>query len=132
MTRYSASGTHVSALDGRAVKAQLAASSTRASRARLSRAFDTARCQPGRPPGAGRVVRGAGLVPLHLPPAVSPRLALRSLLSAGRGRRVHSVGVCAVRGQCLPMKSSRRHAEVALQIPAPSLPYSVGVGRGGG
>ena len=67
----------------------------------------------------GRVVLCVALVPLHLPPAVSPRLALRSLLSAGsvqlvpllacwgvcrspmypaaggRGRRVHPLGVCA-------------------------------------
>ena len=75
MTRYSASGTHVSALVGGGVKAQLAASpacdSSNArgvrsmslkiiSSALLSRAFDAARCQPGLPPGAGRVVRGAG------------------------------------------------------------------------
>ena len=75
MTRYSESGTRVSALVGRAVKAQLAASpacdSSSArdvgsmslksiSSARLSRAFDAARCQPGLAPGADRVVRGAG------------------------------------------------------------------------
>ena len=77
MTRNSSSGTRVSALVGKAVKAQLAASppcdSTSArdvgsssvkcvSSARLCRALDAVRCQPGLSPGAGRVVWSAGAV----------------------------------------------------------------------
>ena len=75
MTRNSSSGTRVSALVGKAVKAQLAASppcdssSARdvgsssvksVSSTGLCRALDAVRCQPGLSPGAGRVVWSAG------------------------------------------------------------------------
>ena len=43
-----------------------------------------------------QIVLCVALVPLHLPPAVSPRLALRSLLSAGSGQLCSRAGRCAV------------------------------------
>jgi len=163
MTRYSASGTRVSALVGRAVKAQLAASpacdssSARdvgsmslkfVSSARLSSAFDAARCQPGLPPGVGRFGCGAGAaassssslaqVGVEKPSERRKRAACSAARVLGgvplavvssSGRR--PVGVRAVHGQCPPTNSSRRRAVVARQIPAPSPPCSVGVGRGG-
>ena len=150
MARNSSSGTRVSALVGKAVKAQLAASppcdssSARdvgsssvksVSSARLCRALDAVRCQPGLSPGPGRVVRSAAAasssssfaqVGAGKPSERRKRAACSAArvlgggfhwpsrpAAGGEGWPERAAGVAAALGRCPPRSSSSRQRGVA-------------------